>query len=85
MTNEEYYELQRDYARDEDPDYPELRSETVVDNKKVKHRPVDENRKDVERLIRLCVELDMEMDGVRVPAAAAAILNAIRGILSKHR
>jgi len=45
----------------------------------------EENKKDVSRLIRLCVELDMEMDGVRVPASAAAILNAIRGILSKYQ
>jgi hypothetical protein len=45
----------------------------------------DENKKDVERLIRLCIELDVEMDGVRVPATAAAILNAIRSILDKHR
>ena len=45
----------------------------------------DENKKDVARLIRLCVELDMEMDGVRVPASAAAILNAIRGILNKYQ
>ena len=48
-------------------------------------KQAEENRKDVERLIRLCIELDMEMDGVRVPASAAAILNAIRGILNKYQ
>lgn len=37
-----------------------------------------------ERLFRLCVELDIEMDGVRVPASAAAILNAIRGIVTEE-
>jgi len=34
------------------------------------------------RLLRLCRELDMEMDGVACPASAAAILNAIRGIVA---
>ena len=32
----------------------------------------------LERLFRLCVELDIQMDGGAVPASAAAILNAIR-------
>ena len=35
------------------------------------------------RLVALCRELDMEMDGVKCPAAAAAILNAIRGVLEE--
>jgi hypothetical protein len=35
-----------------------------------------------ERLFRLCTELAVEMDGVRVPATAAAILNAIRAIVA---
>jgi hypothetical protein len=34
------------------------------------------------RLLSLCRELDAEMDGVRVPASAAAILNGIRSVLS---
>ena len=33
------------------------------------------------RLERLCRELDVEMDGVQVPQAAAAILNGIRGVI----
>jgi hypothetical protein len=53
--------------------------------KQPKNREADKNKSDVARLIRLCVELDMEMDGVRVPASAAAILNAIRSILNEHR
>ncbi len=44
----------------------------------------EENKKDVERLIRLCIELDAEMDGVRVPATAAAVLNGIRSVLQKY-
>ena len=36
-----------------------------------------------ERLHRLCIELDVEMDGVTIPASAAAILNAIRDVLQK--
>ena len=35
------------------------------------------------KLAGLCEELDMEMDGVSVPASAAAILNAIRHIISE--
>ena len=35
-----------------------------------------------EKLIRLCRELDIEMDGVACPGSAAAILNAIRSIVS---
>ena len=34
------------------------------------------------RLLVLCRELDVEMDGVECPASAAAILNAIRGIVA---
>jgi len=33
------------------------------------------------RLVGLCRELDIELDGVNVPGSAAAILNAIRKIL----
>ena len=33
------------------------------------------------KLVTLCRELDVEMDGVKVPASAAAILNAIRECL----
>jgi hypothetical protein len=33
------------------------------------------------RLVELCRELDAEMDGVKVPASAAAILNTIRAAL----
>lgn len=36
-----------------------------------------------QRLESLCRELDMEMDGVRVPQTAAAILNGIRSVLSE--
>ena len=36
-----------------------------------------------ERLVSLCRELDMKMDGVACPAAAAACLNGIRFILSE--
>lgn len=60
-------------------------STTKTKKTKMKLSDAEENKQDVARLIRLCVELDMEMDGVRVPASAAAILNAIRGILDKHR
>ena len=35
-----------------------------------------------EKLVRLCSELDTEMDGVVCPASAAAILNAIRFTLA---
>jgi len=52
---------------------------------KKRNSDAEENKKDVEQLIRLCVELDMEMDGVAVPATAAAILNGIRRILNKHQ
>ncbi len=50
-----------------DADKPRLR-------KTIKHtlRRSAEERQRLERLYRLCVELDMEMDGV------AAILNAVR-------
>jgi len=34
------------------------------------------------RLVSLCRELDMEMDGVTCPAATAGLLNAIRDTLS---
>ena len=34
-------------------------------------------------LMTLCRELDMEMDGVKCPKAAAAILNAIRRIVGE--
>jgi len=33
------------------------------------------------RLVELCRELDAEMDGVQLPATAAAILNTIRAAL----
>ena len=36
-----------------------------------------------ERLFALCRELDIEMDGVRCPASAAAILIAIRSVIRK--
>lgn len=35
------------------------------------------------KLFRLCLELDAEMDGVKCPATAAAILNGIRGIVGR--
>lgn len=36
------------------------------------------------RLMELCTELDMEMDGrVTVPASAAAIFNTLRSIVSE--
>ena len=35
------------------------------------------------RIVRLCRELDIEIDGVRVPATAAAILNGIREALNE--
>lgn len=35
------------------------------------------------RLQRLCFELDMEMEGVKIPSGAASILNAIREVLGK--
>ena len=36
------------------------------------------------RIVMLCRELDMEMDGVsEIPASAAAILNGIRAALSE--
>ncbi len=34
-------------------------------------------------LVRLCRELDMELDGVRLPATAAAIANGIRSTLER--
>lgn len=34
-------------------------------------------------LIRLCKELDIELDGVRMPAMAAAIVNGIRRVLDE--
>ena len=37
------------------------------------------------RLMHLCNELDMEMDGVRCPASASAILNAIRAIVESTK
>ena len=40
--------------------------------------------KDATHLVRLCLELDREMDGVKVPAAAAAILNGIRSWLLEN-
>jgi hypothetical protein len=43
-------------------------------------RVLDERR----RLLRLCAELDMEMDGVKCPRTAAAILAALRGIVSEY-
>lgn len=36
------------------------------------------------RLRALCQELDIEMDGVAVPASAAAILNAIRSVVAEY-
>ena len=41
--------------------------------------------KERERFLNLCTELDVEMDGVRCPASAAAILNALRGIVTKYQ
>jgi len=38
--------------------------------------------KKYEKIVRLCRELDAEMDGVSCPASAAAILNAIRFTLT---
>jgi hypothetical protein len=35
------------------------------------------------RLVNLCRELDMEMDGVACPRTAAAVFNAIRSVLSE--
>ena len=49
---------------------------------KRKKQPMTSDPK--ERLFILCRELDMEMDGVRVPATAAAILNAIRSIITER-
>jgi hypothetical protein len=37
-----------------------------------------------DRLRALCVELDMEMDGVKVPHSAAAVLNAIHRVLAEE-
>jgi len=36
-----------------------------------------------QRLIALCRELDEELDGVLVPASAAAVLNGIRDLLER--
>jgi len=33
------------------------------------------------KLYDICVELDMEMDGVKAPASAAGLLNAMRRII----
>ncbi len=52
-----------------------LRKSKAVIRKRPKTLPRD-------RLVLLCRELDMQMDGVAVPASAAAILNAIRSLLS---
>lgn len=41
--------------------------------------------KERERFLILCTELDMEMDGVRCPASAAAILNALRSIVTEYQ
>lgn len=37
-----------------------------------------------DRLWKLCSELDEELDGVRMPASAAAIMNAIRNLLKEN-
>ena len=34
-------------------------------------------------LVELCRELDEELDGVKIPASAAAIVNAIRSIVEE--
>lgn len=37
-----------------------------------------------EWLLRMCYELDIEMDGVRCPASAAAILNGLRAKINER-
>lgn len=37
------------------------------------------------KLYGLCHELDIELDGVKVPASAAAILNSIRETLKEAK
>lgn len=35
------------------------------------------------RLVALCRELDEELDGVKIPASAAAVCNGIRDVLNQ--
>lgn len=46
---------------------------------------IDAALKEREKLLGLCTELDVEMDGVRCPATAAAILNGLRSIVSEYQ
>jgi len=41
--------------------------------------------KERETLLKLCAELDAEMDGVSYPATAAAIMGALRNIVNEYR
>ena len=35
----------------------------------------------INKLVALCIELDSELDGVKLPASAAAAMNGIRSVL----
>lgn len=56
---------------------------TLNENGKLVPYKRPKGRNAAERLIILFRELDMEMDGVRVPASAAAVLNGIRAVLNE--
>jgi hypothetical protein len=36
----------------------------------------------IDKLVALCTELDEELDGVKLPSSAAAIMNSIRSVLA---
>lgn len=48
-------------------------------------RTLDESGKKREELETLIRELDIEMDGVRCPASAAAILNRLRRLVKENK
>ena len=63
-------------------------AERLQENETMKKKPSMKLRRTkrqhpILKLVRLCEELDMEMDGVTVPATAAAILNGIRATLDE--
>lgn len=56
------------------------RQKRISQGLKLSHK---RKRELADRLFNLCRELDMELDGVNMPATAAAIMNAIRGLVTE--
>lgn len=58
---------------------------TAYRNTKIVRGKLAPVRTPEQKLVGLCRELDAEMDGVRVPWTAAAILGGIRAVLNEMK